>query len=269
MECSANRPGLCPLRVQSVTKQLENARRVAKKSVKRRFAGFPAMKTLSLQKYQERVKSLYDGPAGAVLAAASLVSLHLPLMSRMFRVRKFDVSNVRSVLDIGSGAGQILGQLVRFVPKDACVVGCDISHQMLVRARKRLRSVRPLYVTADMTQLPFADESFDCVTCGYVLEHLQDPKPGLVEFHRVLKPGGKLLMLATEDTVPGVLTSRTWKCRTYNRTELQQACHDAGLPWRNQLWFTPIHRFFKLGGILFEAEKRSMASTPTVAVAHN
>jgi ubiquinone/menaquinone biosynthesis C-methylase UbiE len=244
-----------------VSKPAEKTRRNSVKSAKRRFAGFPAMKSLSVQNYRERVKSLYDGPAGAVLAAASLMSLHLPLVGRMFRARKFDVTNVRSVLDIGSGAGQILGHLVRSVPADACIVGVDLSHQMLTRARKRLKSHRPLYIAADMTHLPFADESFDCVTCGYVLEHLHDPKPGLIEFHRVLKPGGKLLMLATEDTVPGVLTSRTWKCRTYNREELEQACREAGLPWRNQLWFTPIHRFFKLGGILFEAEKRVAASS--------
>lgn len=227
------------------------------------------MKTLSVQKYRDRVRSLYDGPAGSVLALASLVSLHLPLLGRMFRAKKFDVTNVKSVLDIGSGAGQILGHLVRAVPEDACIVAVDLSQPMLTRARKRLKSARPLYVAADMTHLPFADESFDCVTCGYVLEHLHDPKPGLLEFHRVLKPGGKLLMLATEDTVPGVLTSRTWKCRTYNRGELEQACKDAGLPWRNQLWFTPIHRFFKLGGILFEAEKRCVASTVQPVPAHN
>lgn len=217
------------------------------------------MRSLSVQKYRERVRSLYDGPAGAVLSAASMLSLHLPLVGRMFKARKFDVTGVRSVLDIGSGAGQIIGHLIRFVPAEARVVGCDLSHQMLRRARKRVKSSRPVYVAADMTHLPFADESFDCITCGYVLEHLHDPMPGLVEFHRVLKPGGRLFMLATEDTVQGVLTSRTWKCRTYNRTELHDACVTAGLPWRSQLWFTPIHRFFKLGGILFEAEKRGPA----------
>ena len=49
--------------------------------------------------------------------------------------------------------------------------------------------------------------------------------------------------------------SRTWKCRTYNRKELQRACDEVGLPWKAQLWFTPIHRFFKMGGILVEATK--------------
>jgi hypothetical protein len=69
-------------------------------------------------------------------------------------------------------------------------------------------------------------------------------------------------MLATEDTVQGVLTSRTWKCRTYNRGELHDACVAAGLPWNSQVWFTPVHRLLRLGGILFEAEKRT-APSPT------
>jgi len=134
-------------------------------------------------------------------------------------------------------------------------VAFDLSHQMLRRARTRLGSDRPSYVTGDLTQLPFADTSFDCITCGWVIEHLPDPRPGLRELSRVLQPGGRLLLLATEDTLPGMVVSRTWKCRTYNRRELRSACDEVGLPWRSQLWFTPIHRFFKMGGILVEAHK--------------
>ncbi len=104
-------------------------------------------------------------------------------------------------------------------------------------------------------RMPFADGMFDCVTCGWVIEHLPDPRPGLREIGRVLRPGGSALILATEDTVSGAFVSRTWKCRTYNRKELQRACDEVGLPWKAQLWFTPVHRFFKMGGILVEAIK--------------
>lgn len=106
-----------------------------------------------------------------------------------------------------------------------------------------------------MMRMPFADGMFDCVTCGWVIEHLPDPRPGLREIGRVLRPGGSALILATEDTVSGAFVSRTWKCRTYNRKELQRACDEVGLPWKAQLWFTPVHRFFKMGGILVEAIK--------------
>lgn len=189
------------------------------------------------------------------MALGSVVSLHEPLIGRVLSSKKFDVAQFHNVLDIGSGAGQILGHLLKHTPQGTRLVGCDLSHQMLRRARTRLKNGRAKYVTADMTQLPFRDNSFDCITCGWVIEHLPDPKPGLAEMRRVLMPGGSLLLLATEDTFSGAVTSRTWKCRTYNRQELREACEAVGLPWKSQLWFTPVHRFFKMGGILVEASK--------------
>ncbi len=221
----------------------------------RRLVEFRGINRSSLQQYRNRIRHLYDGPAGAVLVFGSVMSLHEPLVGRMFRRGKFDVSGCHSILDVGSGAGQILGHLLKRSNSETRLVAFDLSHQMLRRARSRLASERPSYVAGDLTQLPFADASFDCITCGWVIEHLPDPRPGLRELSRVLQPGGRLLLLATEDTLPGMVVSRTWKCRTYNRRELRAACDEAGLPWRSQLWFTPIHRFFKMGGILVEARK--------------
>ena len=63
----------------------------------------------------------------------------------------------------------------------------------------------------------FAAASFDCVTCGYVLEHLPLAKVGLAELSRVISPGGRMLLLTSEDTFSGAMTSRVWCCRTYNR----------------------------------------------------
>lgn len=221
----------------------------------RKFVEFKGVNRLSLSHYQKKVRRLYDGPAGAVLAFGSMISLHEPLIGQMFRKKKFDVTSVKSILDVGSGAGQILKHLLKFTPSETRVVGLDLSHGMLKRARNRMSSDRACYITADMTNMPFADSSFDCVTCGWVIEHLPDPRPGLSEVGRVLKPGGSALILTTEDTFSGALVSRTWKCRTYNRHELQEACEEVGLPWKEELWLTRLHRFFKMGGILVEAEK--------------
>ena len=127
---------------------------------------------------------------------------------------------------------------------------------MLKRARERLQSDRPYFVAADMMEMPFRDNTFDCITCGYVLEHIPDPFPGLSEFARVLKPGGTALLLVTEDSFSGLLTSHTWKCRTFSRTELREACDNVGLDWHRELWFTRFHEMLKLGGILVEVVKR-------------
>ena len=118
------------------------------------------------------------------------------------------------------------------------------------------RSDRPRYVVADMARLPFADASFDCVTCGYVLEHLPDPRLGLAELSRVMMPGARMLLLTTEDNVAGAWTSRVWCCRTYNRRELLSTCTRLGLHWAKELWFSPLHKVFRAGGICVEIVKR-------------
>lgn len=227
----------------------------------RRLVEFRGFQRQPVQQYRSKVRRLYDGPAGAMLMLASLVSLHQPLIGRMLRKQRFDLGRFQSILDVGSGAGQILGHLLKHTHPEVRIVACDLSPQMLRRARQALQSrpshrdVRPWYIAADMTHLPFADGSFDCVTCGYVLEYLPNPQPGLAELHRVLKPGGSLLLAATEDTYTGFMNGRMWKCRTFNRDELRNACAEAGLAWNQQLWFSRVHRLLKLGGIVVEAKK--------------
>jgi hypothetical protein len=72
---------------------------------------------------------------------------------------------------------------------------------------------------------------------------------------RVLKKGGRMLLLVTEDSFSGAWTSRLWCCRTYNRRELREACESLHLHWKNELWFTPVHKAFRAGGICVEIEK--------------
>ena len=77
------------------------------------------------------------------------------------------------------------------MPIPARAITCiDLSQPMLRRARNGSRAAMPAYVAADLSSLPFADESFDGVTCGYVLEHLPDPQLGLAELARVMQRGG-------------------------------------------------------------------------------
>ena len=232
-------------------RSLPNPRR----TVFQRFVEFSGIHRWNMKAYRDHVRDHYDGPAGAVLHLASIVSLHEPLVGRLLRKQRFDVTNRKSILDIGAGAGQILKHLLRIAPQDGRLVAIDLSTQMLVRARRRMASTRPHYVAADMTKLPFESGSFDCVTCGWVMEYQADPRPALREIWRVLEPGGSLFMLATEDTFQGAFNSRTWKCRTFNRAELRHACEECGLPWEKQLWFTPVHKALRAGGIIFEARK--------------
>ena len=207
----------------------------------RQFVEFAGIRRQEFSHYQESVRGLYDGPQGAVLHLSSIFSLHEPLMGQLFKSGRFDASRFDRILDVGSGAGQIIRHLLNTSNSGAHIVGFDLSVEMLRRARERLKSARPSFVGADMTALPFRDESFDCLTCGFVLEYLPDPAPGLAEFARVVKPGGTVLLLVTETSLSGILTSHTWKCRTFSRAELRHACSDVGLEWHREHWFTRFH----------------------------
>lgn len=206
--------------------------------------------------YREKVRQVYGGPIGALLATCSLVSLHSPMGDRLLRKRKFDLRGVKSVLDIGTGAGQMIKHLLKYADADARITGIDLSEEMLVRARQRLKSDVPNFLAADVSHLPFADETFDCVTCGYVIEHLPDVKLGLSEIARVMTVGGRMLLFATEDGFSGAWTSRMFCCRTYNRAELRSVCEEVGLHWRQELWFTSMHKLFRAGGICVEIVKQ-------------
>lgn len=210
---------------------------------------------VSYDQYREKVLDKYGGPQGAMLATCSMVSLHQPLGERLFRKRRFDLTGCKHILDVGSGAGQIAKHLLKFADWNAKITCLDLSHDMLRRARNRLKSYRPKHVVADATRLPFGDETFDCITCGYVLEHLPDARAGLRELSRVLTPGGRILVFATEDTLAGAWTSRLWSCRTYNRDELYAATQHVGLRWRQELWFTRLHKALRAGGICVELQK--------------
>jgi ubiquinone/menaquinone biosynthesis C-methylase UbiE len=214
------------------------------------------IRKVSYDEYRDKVQRVYGGPKGALLSMCSMMSLHIPLGERIFRSRQFDLRGARAVLDVGSGAGQIAGHVLKYADPGASVTCTDLSRQMLRRARTRLKSSRPRFVACDLSQLPFPNASFDCITCGYVLEHLPTPEPGLAEMTRVLQRGGRMFLLTTEDNFSGAWTSRLWYCRTYNRAELRRLCEQLGLHWKQEIWFTRMHRAIRAGGICVEIEKR-------------
>lgn len=210
---------------------------------------------VSWKEYQSRVRALYGGPQGAVLHALSALSLHTPLGERLIRERRFEIRGARRLLDVGSGAGQIARHLVKYADPQTRITCFDLSIEMVKRARDRLKSRRPHHAVADVTRLPFPDASFDCVTCGYVLEHLPSAKTGLAEIARVMSPGGRMLLLTSEDTLSGAMTSRLWQCRTYNRREIRREAEAAGFRWVKDLWFSKLHEAFRAGGIGAELER--------------
>ena len=94
------------------------------------------IKRVSYEQYREKVRDVYAGPQGALLATASLLSLHIHLGDRMLRERKFDLRGAKAILDVGSGAGQIAKHLLKYADPGASITCCDLSPEMLRRARR-------------------------------------------------------------------------------------------------------------------------------------
>ena len=205
--------------------------------------------------YRNFIQNHYDGLPGALTSVTGLLTGHEALAGRLIRPGAFDVRGCKRILDAACGNGRYSRFLLRRADPDAVLTSFDLSPKMLLRARARLKNERVTHAVADLTRLPYADASFDAITCGWVIEHLPDPRNGLRELARVLQPGGKLLLMATEDTLTGAMCSRLWHCRTYNRDELRRTCAECGLRWKREMWFSPLHRMLKLGGIIVELRR--------------
>jgi len=227
-----------------------------RKKVFNKFVENKLIERVSYEEYRDKVRDVYDGPQGAFLATASLLSGHIAAGDKLLRERQFDLRGAKQILDVGSGAGQIAKHLLKYSDQDAQLTCFDLSLEMMRRARTRLKSAAPSHLVADLTQLPFADGSFDCVTCGYVLEHLPEARDGLSELSRVMRQGARMLLLTTEDNFSGAWTSRLWCCRTYNRQDILRVCHELGLRCEKELWFSRMHKLFRAGGICVELIKQ-------------
>lgn len=107
-------------------------------------------------------------------------------------LRRAGVARGMRLLDVATGTGLVAREAIDLVGSTGHVIGVDPSFGMLSQARS-LAGLLPVLGVGEA--LPFADEQFDFISMGYALRHLPDLRAAFAEFHRVLKPGGRLCVL--------------------------------------------------------------------------
>lgn len=136
-----------------------------------------------------------------------LMSLGLHRLWKRFTLEQAALRQGQVVLDVASGTGDLAKAFAKKVGKQGKVVMSDINEAMLTLGRERLADAGCIAnvecVLADAEQLPFTDDYFDCITIAFGLRNITHKETALRSMYRILKPGGKCLILEfSHPTIP-------------------------------------------------------------------
>jgi len=155
--------------------------------------------TVDARDKARRVKGVFDSVAERYDLMNDLMSGGLHRLWKRYTVEQAAVRPGQSVLDLAGGSGDLALAFARRVGKEGHVVLADINAAMLKKGRARLVDAgiagNSSLAQVDAEQLPFTDASFDRVTIAFGLRNVTDKAKALQSIARVLKPGGKALIL--------------------------------------------------------------------------
>lgn len=159
-----------------------------------------------------QVRAMFDRIAGIYdpLNTAMTAGLH-----HRWRARAADLARVGPggrVLDVATGTGDLAIELAHRVAPKGTVIGCDFSEGMLDRAREKTAEPNLRFEWADALELPYPDDAFDAATVGFGARNFADLDKGLAEMARVVKPGGRVVVLEITTPAKGPLSAfyRLW-----------------------------------------------------------
>jgi arsenite methyltransferase len=113
-------------------------------------------------------------------------------------LRRLDLGPGERVIDIGCGPGFLTQPMADAVGDGGCVLGIDVSEPALALARRRCSHAWVEFRLDDVQDLKEPADSFDVVTCVQVLEYVPDVEQAIAEIRRVLRPGGRGVIIATD-----------------------------------------------------------------------
>ena len=153
--------------------------------------------TVDESEKSKRVRGVFDSVASRYDVMNDLMSMGLHRAWKAYTVAVAAVREGDKVLDIAGGTGDLARAFAKKVGPRGTVVHTDINEAMLREGRNRLldAGVSLPTLVCDAEHLPFPDASFDVVTVAFGLRNMTHKEDALREMNRVLKPGGKLLVL--------------------------------------------------------------------------
>ena len=159
-----------------------------------------------------RVRGVFDSVAPKYDLMNDLMSLGLHRAWKAYTVTVANLKEGDRALDIAGGTGDLAMAFSKKVGKSGLVVHTDINEAMLSTGRNRLLDAGVVLPTlvCDAEKLPFADNYFDLVSVAFGLRNMTHKDIALAEMNRVLKPGGKLLVLEFSKVAPPLAKLYDW-----------------------------------------------------------
>ncbi|MEI7073591.1 bifunctional demethylmenaquinone methyltransferase/2-methoxy-6-polyprenyl-1,4-benzoquinol methylase UbiE [Pectobacterium versatile] len=156
-------------------------------------------RTVARDEKEVMVAEVFHSVAAKYDLMNDLMSFGIHRVWKRFTIECSGVRRNQRVLDLAGGTGDLTAKFSRMVGEGGEVVLADINASMLKVGREKLRNKGIIdninYVQANAEALPFPDDFFDCITISFGLRNVTDKNKALRSMYRVLKPGGRLLVL--------------------------------------------------------------------------
>jgi demethylmenaquinone methyltransferase/2-methoxy-6-polyprenyl-1,4-benzoquinol methylase len=148
-------------------------------------------------KKSETIRSMFNAVSERYDLANTVLSLGIHHLWRKKLVRYSGAKPGDKILDCATGTGDLSFEFERALGGRTEILGTDFSEKMLEKAVAKGKALgsNVRFEQVDVTALPFADSSFDVATISFGIRNVSDPAKGLSELGRVVKPGGKVLVL--------------------------------------------------------------------------
>ncbi len=168
--------------------------------------------TVDEQEKATRVRGVFDSVASRYDVMNDLMSMGLHRAWKAYTILVSGVREGSRVLDIAGGTGDLAMAFAKKVGPSGQVVHTDINEAMLRQGRDRLLNAGVILPTlaCDAEKLPFADNHFDVVSVAFGLRNMTHKPAAIAEMNRVLKPGGKLLVLEFSKVAKPLAKAYDW-----------------------------------------------------------